>query len=74
MDEQGTRVPPTSEDAAVGSRREFMRRAAYIAPALLTLAASPAMAQNGSRPPPPTCGPNEFPVWDPNTGMWYCGS
>jgi len=30
------------------TRREFVKRAAYIAPAILTLAAAPSYAKNGS--------------------------
>jgi hypothetical protein len=37
------------------SRREFVKKAAYVAPAILTLKAAPAFAKNGSKdkPPPP---------------------
>jgi hypothetical protein len=78
MYEPGNDVPPPIDDKAGDSRRDFLRRAVYVAPALLTLAATPAMAQNGSLPPPPNCqathGPLFRPVWDPNTGMWICES
>lgn len=30
------------------TRRDFVKRAAYVAPAILTLAAAPAFAKNGS--------------------------
>ena len=33
------------------SRREILRKAAYVAPTILTLAASPAFAQRGSHAP-----------------------
>jgi hypothetical protein len=45
------------------SRREMLRKAVYVAPAILTLAASPAFAQRGSyapvrsHPPHPHGGP-----------------
>jgi hypothetical protein len=35
------------------SRREFVKRAAYIPPAILTLAAAPSYAQTGSAKGPP---------------------
>lgn len=31
-----------------GTRREFVKKAAYVAPAILTLATSPAFAKSGS--------------------------
>jgi hypothetical protein len=34
------------------SRREFVKRAAYIPPAILTLQAAPAFAKQGSEKPP----------------------
>jgi hypothetical protein len=74
MVEKNSRGVASGDEAAADSRRAFIRRAAYVAPALLTLAAAPAMAQTGSRPPPPNCPPGEFPVWDPNLGMWVCES
>jgi len=35
------------------SRRDFLKKAAYVAPAVLTLSATPALATNGS--PSPIC-------------------
>ena len=82
MVDQNSRGTASGDDAAADSRRTFIRRAVYAAPVLLTLAAAPAMAQTGSRPPPPDCdalnpgsSPGFYqPVWDPNTGMWFCES
>ena len=38
------------------SRRAFVKRAAYVAPAILSLAAAPAYASVGSpKPAPPAC-------------------
>lgn len=34
------------------SRRTFIRRAAYVSPAILTLAAAPSFAKPGSEKPP----------------------
>jgi hypothetical protein len=34
------------------SRRAFVKKAAYVAPAILTLAAAPAYAKSGSEKPP----------------------
>lgn len=38
-------------DNSPDSRREFVKKAAYVAPAILTLAASPAFAKSGSEKP-----------------------
>jgi hypothetical protein len=38
---------------AQASRREFMKRAAYVPPAILTLAVAPSYAQTGSGKGPP---------------------
>ena len=35
------------------SRRNFVKKAAYVAPAILSLQAAPAFAKEGSRKPPP---------------------
>ena len=35
------------------SRREFVKKAAYVAPAILTLKAAPAFAKSGSKDKPP---------------------
>ena len=46
------------------SRRNFVKKAAYIAPAILTLAAAPAYAKSGSEKPVPASGtpaPNPLP-------------
>jgi hypothetical protein len=59
--------------AAHEGRREFVKRIAYVAPVMLTLPVSPALARTGSRPPPPTCNPGETPYWDPTYG-WSCSS
>jgi hypothetical protein len=45
---------------AQASRREFMKRAAYVPPAILTLAAAPSYAQTGSAKGPPK-GPAKGP-------------
>lgn len=34
-------------------RREFVKKAAYVAPAIVTLKTAPAYAKNGSRKKPP---------------------
>jgi hypothetical protein len=39
------------------SRREFVKKAAYIAPAILTLEAAPAYAKAGSKDTKPPKGP-----------------
>lgn len=41
------------------TRREFVKRAAYIAPAILTLAAAPAYAKSGSEKKPKTDNPTK---------------
>jgi hypothetical protein len=82
MVDQNSPGAASGDEVAGESRRAFIRRAAYAAPVLLTLAAAPAMAQTGSRPPPPDCdamnptAPPGFyqPVWDPDAGMWFCES
>jgi hypothetical protein len=38
-------------DDSSGTRREFVRKAAYVAPAILTLAAAPSFAKSGSEKP-----------------------
>ena len=38
-------------DDSSDTRRKFVKKAAYIAPAILTLAASPAFAKSGSEKP-----------------------
>lgn len=41
-----------------GSRRDFVKRGAYVTPAILTLAAAPEFAKAGSvKPTPPRGGP-----------------
>jgi hypothetical protein len=44
-----------SHSAGNKTRREMIKKARYVAPVVLTLAASPAFAQRGSgyQPPPP---------------------
>jgi hypothetical protein len=39
------------------SRRDFVKRGAYVAPAILTLAAAPEFAKAGSAKPEPPKGP-----------------
>jgi hypothetical protein len=42
------------------SRRNFVKRGAYVAPAILTLSAAPAFAKSGSaKPEPPKGGPGK---------------
>lgn len=48
------------------TRRELLTRAAYVTPAILTLAASPAFAQRGSFAP---ARPNGEKQWTPITGF-----
>jgi hypothetical protein len=43
---------PRSERHQKTTRREFVKKAAYIAPAILTLKAAPAFAKAGSVKPP----------------------
>jgi hypothetical protein len=51
------------------SRREFVKKAAYIAPAILTLSAAPAYAKAGSEKPgtspspPPSTSPTSWWSW-----------
>jgi hypothetical protein len=47
------------------SRREFIRRAAYVPPAILTLAAAPSYAQTGSANGPPPGPPKGAPKGAP---------
>ncbi|MFO1128770.1 MAG: hypothetical protein U1E66_10135 [Rhodospirillales bacterium] len=51
----------------VPSRREFIEKAAYVAPVILTLQAAPALAKPGSvKPQPPRKGPprrSSAPSW-----------
>ncbi len=44
------------------ARREFVRKAAYVAPAILTLAATPSHATVGSAKPVPSTGVIRPPV------------
>jgi hypothetical protein len=46
MDEEAT-------SSAKASRRDFIKKAAYVAPAILTLAVAPAYAKGGSEKPKP---------------------
>jgi hypothetical protein len=59
----------TGADRTADSRRAFIRRAVYAAPALLTLAAAPAFASTGSNGPGGsgggTCTPRRRP-----RGFW----
>jgi hypothetical protein len=43
MNQARSQTPPSDE-----SRRDFVKKAAYVAPAILTLPAAPAYAKNGS--------------------------
>jgi hypothetical protein len=43
------------------ARREFVRKAAYVAPAILTLAATPSHATAGSAKPVPATGVSRRP-------------
>jgi hypothetical protein len=43
------------------ARREFVRKAAYVAPAILTLAATPSHATVGSAKPAPSTGVSRRP-------------
>jgi hypothetical protein len=62
---------PARDDSVQSSRREFVRKAAYVAPAILTLAAAPAFAKAGSgrgppfTPPGPPFNPPGPPPWVP---------
>jgi hypothetical protein len=54
----------TTEKSTVTSesRREFVKKAAYVAPAVLSLQAASAFARNGSNiEPPPTLPPSRLP-------------
>lgn len=51
------------------ARRDFVKKLAYVAPVLLTLPASPAIAQVGSAAPT-DCPPGTFPVVDPQFGLF----
>jgi hypothetical protein len=42
------------------SRRNFVKKAAYVAPAILSLTAAPAFAKEGSRKPPIERGPGPY--------------
>jgi len=54
MDEEATST------AKVG-RRDFIKKAAYVAPAILTLAVAPAYAKGGSEKPKPIPRPKPKP-------------
>ena len=41
----------TKSEGSDQTRRSFVKTVAYVAPAILTLAATPARAHNGSHPP-----------------------
>jgi hypothetical protein len=42
---------PTNQQGPSNARRNFVKKAAYIAPAIATLKAAPAFAKNGSTKP-----------------------
>ena len=46
-------------------RRDFVKKAAYIAPAILTLTAAPAFAKNGSDHKGEQDSPGLTPAWPP---------
>ena len=62
------RTPNKNRDEA---RRDFVKKLAYVAPVLLTLPASPAVAQVGSAAPT-ECPPDTFPVFDDFSGTIVC--
>jgi len=62
--------PVAKDDEQKASRRRFLKRAAYAAPILVTLAAAPAFAQTGSGPPI-NCPPGSVPYFIPGIG-WQC--
>ncbi|MEZ4416357.1 MAG: hypothetical protein R3E10_11485 [Gemmatimonadota bacterium] len=59
-----------SKPGEQGSRRRFIKAAAYVAPVLVTLAAAPALAQTGSSAPI-NCPPGTVPGFIPGIG-WQC--
>ena len=67
--------PPDRAQGGESSRREFVRRAAYVAPVLLTLPAVPALAQAGSGQN--ICNdpdPRVVPVYDADGNFLGCES
>jgi hypothetical protein len=56
------------------SRREFVKKAVYIAPAILTLQAMPAFSKPGSGKPgsgqPDKNPPIRRPIWPPRRWWW----
>jgi hypothetical protein len=56
------------------SRRQFIRRAAYAAPVLLTLPAVPAMAQVGSGALCSDADPGLIPIFDADGNFLGCES
>lgn len=66
--------PESSNDGTAGaSRREFVKRAVYVAPVLLSLPAVPALAQVGSGSDP-SCPPGTFPSYDLSGNFLGCDS
>lgn len=64
--------PPDARPRA-GSRREFVKRAVYAAPVLLTLPAVPALAQGGSGADP-DCPDGWVPFYDQDGNFLGCES
>lgn len=60
--------------APADSRREFLKRAVYAAPVLLTLPAIPALAQTGSSQTSADCPEGWIPVYDGNGVLVGCDS
>jgi hypothetical protein len=58
--ENGSFPPPGAErqkEEVDASRRKFLKRAAYVPPAIVTLKVAPAYAKNGSAKPIPPVTP-----------------
>ena len=54
---------PTNDQDHGKSRREFVKKAAYIAPAIATMKAAPAFAKAGSEKKPKPIKPPKPPKW-----------
>jgi hypothetical protein len=50
-------------------RREFVKKAAYVAPVILTLAAAPAYAKAGSEKPGTSPAPSQPPSTNPSSWL-----
>jgi hypothetical protein len=67
MDQQESSENTSRRDSDNASRRDFVKRAAYVVPAILTLAAAPAYAKAGSEK---RCPPGQIGNDKSNSKKW----